>query len=112
MPSRLAAAARFLVGADVEADDRRVEAFGERDVGFGDAADARMQDARADFIGAELVQRADDRFERALHVGLDDQREFLAARGLELRSSSARASRACRLARRPASRASGARDNR
>ena len=27
----------------------------------------------------------EDRFQRALHVGLDDQREFLAARGLELR---------------------------
>ena len=45
----------------------------------------RMDDARADFVGAELVERADDRFDRALHVGLDDQREFLAAGGLELR---------------------------
>ncbi len=72
------------------------EAFRQRDVGFGDAADARMQDARGDFVGAELLQRAENGFQRALHVGLDDQREFLAARGLELRTSSARASRACR----------------
>ena len=57
----------------------------ERHVGFGDAADARMDDARRDLLGAELVERADDRFERALHVGLDDEREFLAARGLDLR---------------------------
>ena len=34
---------------------------------------------------AELVERAVDRFDRALHVALDDEREFLAARGLELR---------------------------
>ena len=44
-----------------------------------------MQDARGDFVGAELLQRAEDRFQRALHVGLDDQREFLAARRLQLR---------------------------
>ena len=70
--------------ADVEADDRRVEAAGQRHVGFADAADAGMQDARADLVVAELLQRADDRFERALHVRLDDQREVLAARGLQL----------------------------
>ena len=43
-----------------------------------------MEDARRDLVGAELLERADDRFDRALHVGLDDQREVLAARGLEL----------------------------
>ena len=31
-----------------------------------------------DFVGAELVERRVDRFDRALHVALDDQREFLA----------------------------------
>ena len=40
--------------------------------------------ARADLVGAELLERAGDRLDRALHVGLDDEREFLAARGLEL----------------------------
>ena len=40
--------------------------------------------ARADLVGAELFQRARDRLQRALHVGLDDQRKFLAAGGLEL----------------------------
>src|SRR5438045_9515716 len=44
-----------------------------------------MNDARADLVGAELVERADDRFDRALDVALDDQGEFLAARGLDLR---------------------------
>ena len=43
-----------------------------------------MQDPRAHFVGAELVQRSEDRFQRTLHVGLDDQRQVLAARGLEL----------------------------
>ena len=85
MPLTLGRFARFLVGAHVEADDRGAGGFRERHVGFGDAADAGMDDARADLVGAELFQRADDRFERALHVGLDDQREVLAARRLELR---------------------------
>ena len=85
MPLRLAAAAASLLARTREADDRGVEAFRQRHVGFRDAADAGMQDARGDFLGAELLQRSEDRFQRALHVGLDDQREFLAARGLELR---------------------------
>jgi hypothetical protein len=29
-----------------------------------------------DFVGAELVERTDDGFDRALHVALDDQREL------------------------------------
>ena len=62
-----------------------LDRFRKRDVGFGDAADARQHDASADLVGAELVERADDRFDRALHVGLDHQREFLAAGGLDLR---------------------------
>ncbi len=61
------------------------EDFGERHIGFRDAADARMDDARTDFVVADLVERARDRLDRALHVALDDQREFLAARGLDLR---------------------------
>src|SRR5262249_45022542 len=40
---------------------------------------------RADLVVAEFFERTGDRFERALHVGLDDEREFLAARRLELR---------------------------
>ena len=35
--------------------------------------------ARRHLVGAELLERADDRLDRALHVGLDDQRELLAA---------------------------------
>ena len=44
-------------------------------VAFGDAADAGLQNLRADFVGAELGQRALDRFRRTLHVGLEDQRQ-------------------------------------
>ena len=77
--------ARFLVGAHVEGDDRHAGGFGQRDVAFRNAADAVVQHAGRDFVGAELVERAVDRFQRSLHVGLDDQREFLAARGLGLR---------------------------
>ncbi len=32
------------------------DAAGKRDVGFGDAADARVHDARLDLVGAELLQ--------------------------------------------------------
>src|SRR6478609_4269918 len=76
---------RFLVGADGEADDGGVETLRQRHVGFGNAADAGMQDAGGDLVGAELFQRSQNGFQRTLHVGLDDQREILAARGFELR---------------------------
>ena len=51
-------------------------------------------------LGAELFDRADDGFERALHVGLDDERQILAAGGLELAhhllERAAHAGRTCR----------------
>ena len=72
----------------------------------------RMDHARADFVGAELFERADNRFDRALHVALDDQREFLAARGLDLRHHLLERAAHAGLARGRQSRASGARDNR
>ena len=45
------------------------------DVAFGDAADAGLQNLRADFIGAQLGERALDGFGRTLHVGLEHQRQ-------------------------------------
>src|SRR5690348_5641779 len=44
-----------------------------------------MNDARRNFVVAGLFERTRDRLDRALHVALDDQREFLAPRGLDLR---------------------------
>src|SRR5712675_1689460 len=44
----------FLVGANVEADDGGVEAFRQRHVGFANAADPGVQDARRHLVGAEL----------------------------------------------------------
>src|SRR5262249_47060830 len=58
-----------------------------------------MDRACADFVGRGLCDRADDRFQRTLHVGLDDQRQILAARGFELAhhllERAAHAGRAC-----------------
>src|SRR5690606_9530537 len=54
---------------------------GERDVRLGNAADTGMQHTRRDLVIAELGQRLDDRFDRTLHVALDDERKLLTARG-------------------------------
>jgi hypothetical protein len=43
-----------------------------------------MDDASTNFVGAQLVERAGNGFDRALHVALDHQREFLHADSLEL----------------------------
>src|SRR5580700_429610 len=53
--------ARFLMRAHVEADDDRLRRLREGHVGFGDAADARMDDARPDLVGAQLVEGGDNR---------------------------------------------------
>ena len=68
MPSRSAASRASLWARTLKPMIAAPEDFGQRHVGFGDAADAGVDDARADLVGAELFERADDRFERALHV--------------------------------------------
>ena len=47
MPVRVGGLLRLRVGADVEADDDGLGRAGQRDVGLGDAADARVHDAGA-----------------------------------------------------------------
>ena len=71
--------ARFLVRADVECQHHRTRRIRERNVGFRDAADAGVQDARPHFVVAELLHGGRDGFDGTLHVALDDEREFLLA---------------------------------
>ena len=70
------AGARRRVGTDVEADDRSPRRFGKADVGFAYRANAGVQHAYADFFVANFFHRLNDRFGRALHVGLDQDRQF------------------------------------
>ena len=67
----------LLVGAHVEADDDGLRGARQRDVRLGNTADASMDNARQDFVGAEFLKRAYNGFDRTLHVALDDEREFL-----------------------------------
>src|SRR4051812_2322354 len=69
--------ARRGVGAGVEADDHRARGHGEVHVGLGDAADARVHHAHLDLLGGETGQGVDQCLLRALHVGLDDERQDL-----------------------------------
>ena len=68
--------ARLLIGPDVEADDDRVRRLSQRDVRFGDAADAAVQEAYLHLVGRQRLRRADDRLERALHIRLDNRGKF------------------------------------
>ena len=61
----------------VEADDDGVRSRSQQHVGFGDGADAGMQDADLDLVGAQLVQHFAERFLRALDVAFQNQRHFL-----------------------------------
>src|SRR4051812_9511806 len=69
--------ARLRVGADIEADNHRAGRLGEDHVALVDAAHRRMQHPHRYFVGRQLIKRADDRFERALDVGFDDDRQLL-----------------------------------
>src|SRR5207248_3329254 len=65
------------VGAHIEADDDRVRRLGEDHVALVDPTDRRVQYPHCDLVGRQLFERADDRFERALYVGFDDDRQLL-----------------------------------
>src|SRR5437773_2646708 len=67
----------FSFRPDVEADDDGVRGRGQQHIGFGNCADARMQDANLHLVGAQLVQHLRQRFLRALYVALQDERHFL-----------------------------------
>src|SRR6267154_4487807 len=69
--------ARLRIGAHVEADDQRARRLGKRQVGLADAADAAIDHAGRHLLGAEPLQRAGQRFRRALHVRLDQHRKLL-----------------------------------
>ena len=69
---------------DVEADHDRVRRAREQDVGFGNRADAGMNDLEIDFLALDLTERADQRFERTLRVAFqNDAQNFLAVGGFE-----------------------------
>ena len=51
---------RAAVGADVEADDRRVRGLGELDVVLGDAADAAVHERELHVVALELAQALGD----------------------------------------------------
>ena len=69
MPARSAASRASLLARTLKPRIDGARGFRQGDVGFGDAADAGLDDPRRDFVGADLLQRADDGFDRALHVG-------------------------------------------
>ena len=52
---------------------------GEQHVELVDRADAGVDDADLDLVVAQLLQRVGEHFRRALHVGLDDDRQVLHA---------------------------------
>ena len=79
----LGAVARLCVGTDVEADHHGLRGAGQRDVGLGDTADALVQDVDLDLVGRQLLQGADDRLDRAVHVALDDDRQLFGRAFLE-----------------------------
>ena len=68
---------RVAVGPHVEADDDGVRRRRQQHVRLVDGADARVNDLDPHAIVAQLRQRVGEHFGRALHVGLDDDRQVL-----------------------------------
>jgi hypothetical protein len=67
------------IGPHVEADDDRVRRRREQHVGLVDGADAGVDDPDLDLLVGQLGERVGQHFGRALHVGLDDDRQLLHA---------------------------------
>ena len=57
---------------DVEADDDRVRCARQQNVGFGNRTDAGMNDLEIDLLALDLIERADQRFERTLRVAFQN----------------------------------------
>ncbi len=77
--SRSATSGGVAIRPHVEADDDRVRRRGQQHVRLVDRADARADDADLDLLVRQLRQRVGEHLRRALHVGLDDDRQLLDA---------------------------------
>ena len=84
-PSRSAIVLGVPVRPHVEADDDRVRRRGQQDVRFVDRADAGVDDPDLHLLVGQLGERVGEHFRRALHVGLDDDRQLLHAAFGDLR---------------------------
>ena len=74
---------------DVEADDDRIRGAGQQNVGFRNRPDTGVDDLEIDLLALDLVERAGERFERTLHVALqDDAQDVSCHRPLRARLSS------------------------
>ncbi len=83
-PSRSASCARVGARADVEADDERVGGRREVHVVLGDPTDAGVDDVHAHLGVLDLLELAEERLDRALHVALQDDVEVLHLAGLQI----------------------------
>src|SRR6266404_1586843 len=72
------------VHAGVKAEDDRGRSRGKGHVGFGDGADGAVDDFEGDFVGLDFFESFDNRFDRALGIGFDDDFEGLGAGGGEM----------------------------
>ena len=68
---------RLCVRTNVETDDDRVGSGCKGNIGLVDRADAGVDDADADLVVADLLERSLQRLGAALHVGLDDEVQLL-----------------------------------
>ncbi len=82
--SRCANSDGLAIGPHVECKNDRAGRRGQEHVGFGDRADAGMEDFELHVIGRKLGQQFAQHLHRPLHVGLDDDRQFFGFAGLKL----------------------------
>src|SRR3984893_866250 len=74
----------FAIGAHVEGENDGTRSGSEQDVGFGDGADAGVDDLQLHLIGGLLGKQLAENFDGALHIGLDDDGQFLGFAALQL----------------------------
>src|ERR1700731_2452443 len=72
------------IGANSKSDDNRPGCGSEEQVVFGDGAHPRADDFELHLIGGKLGQHFAENFDGALHVGLDDDAEFLDVASFQL----------------------------
>ena len=79
-----ARAGGFRLRPDVESDDDGIRCGGEQDVRFRDPSDAIVDDPKFHDLRWKLFDRRCQGLRGALHIGLDDQRQFFDRSFLDL----------------------------
>src|SRR5437879_9304397 len=74
----------FAIGAHIEGEDDGARGGSQQDIGLGDGTHAGVNDLQLNLLGGLLGEQFAQDFDGTLHIGLDDDGQFLGLAALQL----------------------------